>query len=234
VLASAAATVPFDPPPRESGSVEEVFFGDTTRRRIALTFDDGPSLENTPRILDVLRGEGVYATFFVLGHRVDRMPELVRRIDADGHEVGNHTWSHPSMRSLWKSQIEDELDSTSDAIERALGRRPAWVRPPFGRYAPSALELFEELDLDVVLWSVDSLDWEEEDPEVIARTVVREASPGAIVLLHDRTSVTVHALPAIIHGLRDRGFEIVPVSTLTGLTPYQPLEGDHAASGDRR
>jgi peptidoglycan/xylan/chitin deacetylase (PgdA/CDA1 family) len=201
-------------PEPEPEPAREIFYGDTTRRRVALTFDDGPSRENTPRILDVLAAHDVHVTFFVLGNRVDKMPDLVARIDDEGHEIGNHTWSHPSMRSLWPSALREELESTNARVAEITGKRPTLVRPPFGRYPPSALPVFAELGLDAVLWSVDSLDWDAEDPQVIAARVVRRATPGSIILLHDRTSATVKALPEIIRGLRQRGFEIVPVSSM--------------------
>jgi peptidoglycan-N-acetylglucosamine deacetylase len=207
-----AAREPLEP--LEPEVAREVFYGDTSRRAVALTFDDGPSRENTPRILDVLAAHDVRVTFFVLGGRVDKMPDLVARIDAEGHEIGNHTWSHPSMRSLWPSALRDELESTNARVAEITGKRPTLVRPPFGRYPPSALPVFAELGLDAILWSVDSLDWDDDDPQAIARTVVRGATPGSIILLHDRTSATVKALPDIIRGLRQRGFEIVPVSSI--------------------
>jgi peptidoglycan-N-acetylglucosamine deacetylase len=208
----------------------EIFYGDTSRPAVALTFDDGPSRENTPRILSILAAHDVRATFFVLGGRADRMPDLIARIDDEGHEVANHTWSHPSMRSLWPSALREELESTNDRIEEITGKRPTLVRPPFGRYPPSALTVFAELGLDAVLWSVDSLDWDQDDPMVIARTVLRRANAGSIVLLHDRTAATVHALPEIIRGLRSRGFEIVPVSEL--IASGYVGRGDHEAKSD--
>lgn len=208
--------------------VAEVFFADRDDRAIALTFDDGPSRENTPRILEVLEREDVPATFFVLGERAAKMPDLLEAIDEGGHEIGNHTWSHGSLRSMWASQIRDELQRTNDAVFSAIGRRPALFRPPFGRYAPSALPIVGELEMNVVLWSVDGEDWDR-DPEAIASLVVGEASAGDIVLLHDRTSTTAAALAAIIRGLRARGFRLVTVSELTGLRAYAPATGSSAS-----
>lgn len=201
--------------------VREVFFGDRDEQVVALTFDDGPSRENTPRILEVLDREDVRATFFVLGDRAKKMPDLVAAIDEGGHDVGNHTWSHGSLRSMWASQIRDELRRTNDAVFDAIGRRPALFRPPFGRYAPSALPIVGELGMHVVLWSVDGEDWESET-ETTATRVVRDASAGDIILLHDRTATTAAALPSIIRGLRARGFRLVTVSELTGLRAYAP------------
>lgn len=201
--------------------VREVFFGDRDTPAVALTFDDGPSREHTPRILDVLDREDARATFFVLGDRATKMPDLLVEIDEAGHEIGNHTWSHGSMRSMWASQIRDELTRTSDAVYAAIGRRPGLFRPPFGRYAPSALAVIGDLGMNVVLWSVDGEDWDRE-ADAAAAVVVRNARPGDIVLLHDRTATTAQALPAIIGGLRARGFALVTVSELTGLPAYAP------------
>lgn len=199
---------------------DEIFSTDSTRPTVSLTFDDGPSRENTPRILDVLEHYGVHATFFVLGGRAERMPDLVVRIDAAGHDVGNHSWSHPSFRSLWHSQIRDELCRTGALIEDQIGKRPGLFRPPFGRYAPSAIPLVGALGYDMVLWTIDSLDWGENDPSIIARRVVADAEAGSVVLLHDRRSVTVHALPQIIEGLQARGFAITSVSAALSVSPY--------------
>lgn len=217
-------------PAVEASTVAERFFGDTSRPVVALTFDDGPSRENTPRILEVLARYEVPATFFVLGRRAEAMPDLLTDIVQDGHELANHGFSHTSLRSLWKSQIRDEVCRTSAAIEGQTGLRPALFRPPFGRYAPSAIPLVGGLNMSFVLWSVDSHDWELDDPQVIASKVIDAAHPGSIVLLHDRESVTVHALPAIITGLRQRGFELVTVSNATGLDAY--VDSSAASSVD--
>ncbi len=188
--------------------------GTTDRRVVALTFDDGPSAENTPSVLHTLRHKDAPATFFVLGERVEKMPALTARIAAEGHELANHTWSHASLSSLFKSQLQDEVCRTAAAIESASGQRPTRFRPPFGRFPDSALPILGGLGQDVVLWTVDGNDWEHEDPEALAQSVVRAARPGSIILLHDREALTARALPSIIGGLRARGFEIVPLDEL--------------------
>lgn len=204
----------------DPASVPQLFFGPTDDKVVALTFDDGPSPTYTPRVLRTLAHYDIQATFFMLGERVDKMPELTNAVVDAGHELGNHTWSHPSMRSLWKSQIREEVCGTTEAIRRATGLRPTLFRPPFGRFAPSAVPLLGALGFDFILWSADGADWDVEDPQRIAKSVVDEAKPGSIILLHDSKAITVEALPLVISGLKARGFSIVPVSELVGLDPY--------------
>ncbi len=204
----------------EPESVEQVYFAPTDEKIVSLTFDDGPSATHTPKVLRTLAHYDVTATFFVLGERVAKMPEVTASIADAGHEIGNHTWSHRSLRSLWKSQIRDEVCRTNAAVHSATGRRPTLFRPPFGRFAPSALPLLGALGMDMVLWSADGTDWDTDDPAAIAARIVKEAKPGAIILLHDSNAVTVAALPLVIQGLRARGYEIRPVGETTGRSPY--------------
>jgi peptidoglycan/xylan/chitin deacetylase (PgdA/CDA1 family) len=196
----------------------EIFFGHGSARRVALTFDDGPS-DFTPRILRTLAAHRVRATFFVLGPRAEKHERVLAALDAGGHEIGNHGWSHRSMRSLFPSQIRDELERTDAVVRAATGKSPAFVRPPYGRYPPSALAVFGALGKHAILWTVDGEDWRA-DPEAIAKTVVDTASPGAIVLLHDSQRATADALPRIVEGLQQRGYEIVPVGELVGEPAY--------------
>lgn len=201
---------------RLEASAREVFSQPGGPQRVALTFDDGPSRENTPRVLRALRRADAHATFFVLGDRAERMPDLLDAVHEAGHEIGNHGFSHTSMRSLWKSQIRDEVCRTHRAVESATGRAPTLLRPPFGRYAPSAVPLVGGLGYDLVLWSVDANDWQKQEPAAMARSVVRAARPGSIILMHDREARSVDALPMILAGLKQRGFEVVTVSALLG------------------
>lgn len=219
-LASATEPVPTTDDRCRGGAV--LYRGDTTRPRVALSFDDGPSPTVTPGVLAVLREHGVRATFFVLGEPAERYPDTLRAIVEAGHELGNHGWSHTSFRSLFPSQIEGELDRTADRIEAVGGARPRLVRPPFGRFPASSVALAAKRGEDFVLWSVDGGDTEANDvhrsaghPALdIANAVVRGAEPGAIVLLHDRNPATLRALPLILGGLDRKGLHVVPVSEL--------------------
>ena len=208
---------------REATVVKEVFFGDGDRPLVALTFDDGPNPATTRKLLQVLREYGVPATFFVLGDRASKWPKLLADIRNDGHELGNHSWSHGSLRSMPPHRIREELDDTNAAIARVTGATPGLFRPPFGRYAPSSLQIVGERGMNYVLWSVDGLDWGSEADE-IARRVVADTHCGDIVLLHDATPKTAEALPAIIRGLRAKGLGFATVSDLTGLPAVASLE----------
>lgn len=210
------AALPDQTATREATVVKEVFFGDGKAPLVALTFDDGPNPTTTRRVLGALRQYGVPATFFVLGDRASKWPKLVADIRNDGHELGNHSWSHGSLKSMMPFQIRAELDDTNAAIAHVTGATPGLFRPPFGHYAPTSLPIVAERGMNFVLWSVDALDWGSEADE-IARRVIADTHSGDIVLLHDTTPNTAEALPAIIVGLRAKGLGFATVSDLTGL-----------------
>ncbi|MBC8068605.1 MAG: polysaccharide deacetylase family protein [Deltaproteobacteria bacterium] len=208
----AALELPELPEPEPGGRV--VYAGPSAPDMVALTFDDGPSPTLTPRVLEVLRLHHARATFFVLGDAAERHPEALRKIVLAGHELGNHGFSHRSFRSLFPSEIAAELDRTADAIASVGGARPTLVRPPFGRFPESSVALLAGRGEDLVLWTVDGGDSDHADAERIAEAVVRAATPGAIVLLHDREPDTLYALPAILSGLARKGLRVVTVSEL--------------------
>lgn len=225
VAAVPQVRAPEPEPPLEPGLV--AFNGPRTTKRVAITFDDGPSPTLTPRVLEVLRLHDVHATFFLLGAQVEKYPEVVREIEEAGHDLANHSHSHRSFRSLFPSEIVRELTRTDDAIAAATNRRPRFVRPPYGRFPESTVALVRDRGGDVVLWSVDAADWADSPPEAIADAVVDAATPGAIILLHDPEPATVRALPEILAGLRRRGLEPVSVAELLGRPAY--LAADEVA-----
>ena len=188
----------------------------TADRTVAMTFDDGPWPENTPDVLDVLRSRGVKATFFVRGDQVARHPDLVRRIAAEGHAVGNHTWSHPDLGQLSAADRIAEIERTTQAIAEATGRQPCLFRGPFGvHHSPSIAGLARERGMTVVDWSIDTRDWSTPSawsPSFQQQIVARATSPGSvhpIVLMHDGGGYrqnTVAALDEIISYYADRGY----------------------------
>jgi peptidoglycan/xylan/chitin deacetylase (PgdA/CDA1 family) len=197
-----------------------IWRGNRTRPLVALTFDDGPS-EDTPRILDVLEASGVRAAFFMIGRQVARHPELARRIVAGGHEVGNHSYSHPIFLYRTARQTRDELARAQEIIADVTGVRPVWSRPPCGVRSRAYFAAAQELGLRTVQWTVAGFDWKRRAAHRIARDVLRGASAGAIVLLHDGDSAdrarrreTVEAVPLILDGLRSRALGAAGLTAL--------------------
>ena len=202
-------------PPRAPASYNSV---ETSRRVLALTFDDGPHPELTPRLLDILRHHGVRATFYVVGRNVEAYPDIARRIVSEGHEIANHTWSHPSLTKLGAAQLRREVESTSEIIQRVTGRRPTNIRPPYGAINESVRRtLLQDHGLDVIMWSVDPLDWRRPGPAVVTQRLVEGAAPGAILLAHDIHPGTIEAIPATITQLKAKGYGFATVSQLLAL-----------------
>ncbi len=194
---------------------------DPTKREIALTFDDGPSMPYTAQILDLLRQKHIRATFFLCGENAERYPDLVRRIRDEGHVIGNHTYSHPYLYLDRESTIAGEIDRTQDILQRISGERPTLFRPPFGVRWFSLWPILRARNMTMVLWSVRGYDGAL-DAHGIARVTLAKLHPGAIVLLHDGfethapsevdRSATVRALPAIIEGARKAGYTFAQVN----------------------
>ncbi len=186
---------------------------------VALTFDDGPGPETAP-ILDLLKREGVRATFFLCGANVEQYPELARRIGEEGHEVGNHTYHHPSFLGRSPGKIAWEIEGAQRAIRHRTGREAIWFRPPYGHRWFGLRRILLRSGLEMVLWSLNPVDWKTEPDKIVAR-VLRAVHPGAIVLLHDGSPpyqsrsrrATLAALPRILNELRDR-YRLVTVGEL--------------------
>jgi len=194
--------------------------GRPDRRRVAVTFDDGPGTRFTRRLLRVLRQHRQRATFFVLGRLVKRYPELVREIAADGHLVANHSWDHPrgGTTAHWRQQIL----RTEEAI-RAAGVTPArFFRPPHGRVTPQIRHVCQQLGYTIGLYTVLSSDWERPGAVELARQVAYRVAPGAIVVLHDAggdRGQTLDALPLILRRLRQKDYALVGLDDLLDPPP---------------
>ncbi len=189
--------------------------GPASKRRIALTFDDGPGPQ-TPQFLDVLKRHGVPATFFVLGQSIAGRQATLQRMVRDGHVVANHSWSHPDMAAGGQGQ----LTSTNDAIRAATGSTPCLFRPPYGSRSTVLDGQVRSLGMLEVLWTVDTNDWQNPGSSVLADRVINGATPGAIVLMHDGgggRGQGLAALPRIITTLKARGYAFVTVPQLLGL-----------------
>ncbi|MBS1117906.1 MAG: Polysaccharide deacetylase [Deltaproteobacteria bacterium] len=189
--------------------------GSRGTNRIALTFDDGPDPVRTPALLDALAELDVKATFFVVGDGVDANPALCARIANEGHELGNHTYSHRYLPLARTRSVERELRATDRAIADATGTVPSIARPPYGGRSPWTVRAFGRLAKRLVLWDVNSFDWKGRPAPEIAERVLERARPGSIILLHearDGGEVTIAAVRLIVPALRARGFELVTVT----------------------
>ena len=187
---------------------------------VALTFDDGPSAD-TERILDVLAEHNLRATFFMIGCHVERWPQTARRVVADGHEIGNHSYSHPIYLYRSARETGQQLERTQAVITDVTGVRPHLARPPCGVRTPAYFRTAQRLGLRTVQWDVAGFDWKKRTAKQIAGDVVRRAGAGSIILLHDGDSEgkddrreTIAALPLIIEGLSTRDLHIVPLTKL--------------------
>ena len=189
----------------------------TTQKVISLTFDDGPHDKTTPDILAVLKSKNVKATFFIVGERTGKRPELVKQIALDGHEIGNHSYSHPNLTRLTAGKINEELAKSEELLHN-ITPHPFLFRPPGGQYNNTVMQIAKEKGYLIILWSVDPEDWTHRSAGKITDVVLKNIKPGGIILLHDGIypSSTPEALGYIIDSLKDRGYEFVTVSSLLG------------------
>ena len=206
--------------------------------KIALTFDDGPDARYTPQLLDILAENNARATFFVLGALVDRHAKLVRRMEKERHEIGIHSWWHADFTKIPSEEIADDLKRCQVALDAVVERPIRWVRPPYGALNSRVESVIDASGYRIALWTVDPHDWKSPGSGVIASRVLNRAHDGAIVLLHDgggNRSGTVEAMRQVVPRLKARGFELVTVSELTGLSEPPPIDrGMQLTIGDEQ
>jgi len=190
----------------------------TDQKVLALTFDDGPHATLTPKLLDLLKARRVKATFYVVGRNVELYPEIAKRIVREGHEIANHTWSHPTLTKLSAAKVSQEFTKTDDAIFKATGVRSTNMRPPYGAINENVRQVaMKEFGYPTILWSVDPLDWKRPGSATVTRRLVDGASPGGILLAHDIHPGTIEAMPATIDQLLAQGYRFATVSELLAL-----------------
>jgi peptidoglycan/xylan/chitin deacetylase (PgdA/CDA1 family) len=196
------------------GPLGEVWRVPMEQKEIALTFDDGPYPFYTPLLLHELERSHAVATFFLVGRSCQEFPELVREIVEDGNEIGNHTFNHYKLTKLSAAEIAHQIAADSELLEPFVGHPITLFRPPHGRYDHRVVALASEMGYDTIFWSDSPEDTKNVLPSVIIGRVLRQATPGGIVLLHNGQYKTVEALPLIIDRLRAEGYTFVTVSTL--------------------
>jgi len=194
--------------------------GRRSERRVTLTFDDGPDPQHTPRVLDILARERVAATFFLIGRRAAEAPDLARRISNEGHDLGNHTWSHRSLWLCGPRETEREIVQGHDAIALAAGSAPRFFRPPWGLSNLAVLPVLRRLHTPCVFWTVQPERRRAAAPPLQVQRVREGVKPGAILDLHDADGVPgaggriVQALPGLIAALREAGYTLAPLPDL--------------------
>ncbi|MGF9965876.1 polysaccharide deacetylase family protein [Bacillus rhizoplanae] len=195
------------------------------KKQVALSFDDGPDDVYTPKVLDILSKKNVRATFFVVGKQIRLFPGMLKRIVVEGHALGNHSWSHLKFPELTTSELKNEIQRTNEEIISVTGYKAEIVRPPFGLFTNSDLHIIDDLSLKLILWSVDTLDWMGLPMEQIISIVMRDVSPGSIVLQHSLNLLpldgTLEVLPVLIDNLVSQGYQFVTIpEMLKDTTPY--------------
>ncbi|TDF94204.1 polysaccharide deacetylase family protein [Paenibacillus piri] len=201
----------------------------TDEKVIALTFDDGPDPEDTPKILELLKQYEAKATFFIVGKKAEAYPEILGREDAEGHELANHTYHHIYFnRSFSEKTITDEISRAEEVIYKRSGQKPRLFRPPGGFYNDALVRVAKNSGYKVVMWSwhINTMDWNTPGVDKIAKTVLNNARNGDIVLLHDWVegkSQTVEALKQILPELKNRGYRFVTISELLTYSRLSPV-----------
>ncbi|MBQ8342812.1 MAG: polysaccharide deacetylase family protein [Clostridia bacterium] len=191
-----------------------IYSVETDEKKIAISFDCAWGVDYTDTLLDVMAKNDVRCTFFAVQFWVEKYPEYVQKIIAAGHEMGTHSRTHPYMSKLSEAQIQDELTTSSAAIEKLTGQKVTLFRPPYGDYNNLLIDTCNAMGLYPIQWDVDSLDWKNLSATEIAMRIINGAKNGSIILCHNNGLHTAEALPLIFSTLKNRGFTFVPIGEL--------------------
>ncbi|HJT81090.1 MAG TPA: polysaccharide deacetylase family protein [Chthoniobacterales bacterium] len=205
-------------PPSAAGPRISYNFVNVDGTYIAMTFDDGPAEKLTPELLDLLAKHRIKATFFVIGQNAAEYPDIVARAAREGHEIANHSWSHPNFGKMSDESVRKQLRQTDDVIKKATGKRPTLMRPPYGSITNRQRQwIHDEFGYQIILWDVDPLDWKRPGAATICNRIVKLTRPGSIVLSHDIHPGTIEAMPDTLNQLEAKGFKFVTVSELIAM-----------------
>ncbi len=195
--------------------------GTTDDKWVSITFDDGPDPVKTPLILEVLKNQEVYATFFFIGKNIEGNELLVKRLSGEGHLIGNHSFSHSGWFDLFSAKrMAAELLKTNQLIENIIGKSPAFFRPPFGVINPMVSKSLQKTRLKAICWDIRSLDTLNKAAEKTSQKILRKLKPGSVILLHDHTKYTGHHLDELLTGIGNAGYRIVPLDKLLKIPAY--------------
>ncbi len=209
-------------------AVNPLWRGNASTKKIALTFDDGPKPEYAVPLLDVLKKLGVHATFFVVGKEAKLNPDIIQRMELEGHEVGSHSYTHPPLDSLNAKDLEFEISETNRVLQSITGKPVKYFRPPGGRYTLNVMQTIENHGLKIVMWTVNAEDYtvfsatlnvhgesrESRSNQKLYEKISSKAKGGSIVLMHNGSKETIETLPRIISSLRENGYHLVTISEM--------------------
>jgi probable sporulation protein (polysaccharide deacetylase family) len=190
-----------------------IFKGNSQKKMIALTINVAWGNEYLPAMLKTLKENNAQATFFLEGRWVKESPHFAKMIVEAGQEVGNHSYTHPNMAVLSTTQINEQLTKTNDVIKAITNKEVKWFAPPSGTYNDEVIRKVKQMGMETIMWTADTIDWQKPSPEVIIQRVMKKAENGTIVLMHP-TKPTTSALPKLIKQIREKGYEVVNISTL--------------------
>lgn len=197
-----------------------IYCTDRSNKVVSLTFDAAWGDEDTPQLIEILDKYGIKATFFVVGEWVDRCGDSVKALHEAGHEIMNHSNTHPNMPTLSRDKMIAEINACNDKIQAITGERPTLFRAPYGDYDNALVETVEMLKMYTIQWNVDSLDWKDLSPEDITKRVMSQVDSGSIILFHNAAKHTPEALPQIIEQLQAKGYSFLPVSEMIYTEDY--------------
>ena len=181
---------------------------------VSISFDAAWGNEYTQTLLDVLKRYDVKTTFFLVGMWVDKFPESVKAIAEAGHDIGNHSDTHPHLPKQSAEKIKEQIENCNNKVEKLTGKRPILFRFPYGDYDNKSMEELENLNMYPIQWNIDSLDWENKKCEEMCKRIIPKLSPGSIILMHNGAKYTAESLPTIIERIQSEGYKIVPISEI--------------------
>ena len=191
-----------------------IYYVKTEEKKVALSFDAAWGNDQTQKLLDILDKYNVKTTFFLVGEWVRNFPDDVKSISDHGHDIGNHSNTHPYMTKLGGDDMKSEIELCNNEVKAITGKSPTLFRPPYGDYNNSVVDTVNGLGMYCIQWSIDSLDWQDPSPAEITDKIKNNLAPGAIVLMHNGAKNTPEALPQVIEYIQSQGYEIVPISQL--------------------
>ena len=218
--AEPVATAPAQPAPPKAPSGPQITYNSVwvDQPYIAMTFDDGPHATLTPKLLDMLAARRLKATFFIIGQNGAEYPDIMKRIVREGHELANHSWSHPNLGKMSDEAVRAQMQKTDDVIQAAAGKRTTLMRPPYGSITPRQKEwIYETFGYKTIIWDVDPFDWRRPGASVIRDRIVNQTQPGSIILVHDIHPGSIDAMPDTFDQLTAKGFKFATVSELLAM-----------------